>query len=300
MAGSVLITGAAGFVGRSVARVLSARGFRVTGLDRAPPARSARTDEPAFAAFSQCDLLDDEALARIDFEGDFDAVVHLAGVLPGRAPRREVFAVNVGGTSAVLDRLARPGCHLVFFSTGLVYGAQPGPFREDMDCLPAEPYGQSKLAGEALVGAFSRATDSPLTVFRPSVLYGPGAPPGMLLVSMLEALRKQEPFAMTAGEQLRDFLYVDDAAEAVAAVIEQRAAGTWNLASGDSQTVRQAAEIGAAIAKRPDLLKPGELPYRANEVFDYRLDADALQRAVGFRPRVGLAAGLQRMWEELS
>ena len=237
-----------------------------------------------------------DALAALPFEASFDAVVHLAAVLPGQATRGGLFAVNVGGTSAVLQRFVRTGGHLVLFSTGLVYGAQPGPFHETMSCQPTEAYGQSKLAAEALARAHSGARRAALSVLRPSVLYGPGAPAGMLIVSLLESLRRATPFEMTPGEQLRDFLHVDDAARAVAAVIEQRAEGTYNLASGVSVTIRRAAELGAAIAGRPDLLRPGALAYRASEVFDYRMDASALVRAVGWQPETTLSAGLAALW----
>jgi nucleoside-diphosphate-sugar epimerase len=293
---SVLITGAAGFVARGVARALADAGLRVTGLDRVVP--PAATDRGApFAEFWQCDLLDEGALAALSTRGAFTAVVHLAGVLPGQVTRKELFAINVGGTSALLEHLARPASHVVFVSTGLVYGKQPGPFREDMECSPVDAYAQSKLAAEALVRSWGRAAEAPVTVLRPSVIYGRDAPPAMLLVSLLAALRGEEPFRMTAGEQLRDFLHVDDAASAVATVLARHAAGTFNLASGESHSVRAAVELGASIANRPELLRIGALPYRANEIFDYRLDNGSL-RALGWQPRVSLAAGLQRLWEE--
>jgi nucleoside-diphosphate-sugar epimerase len=291
----VLITGAAGFVGRSLAQALAARGVRVTGIDRValPPA-------PPFSRFHACDLLDDAALAAFASGRAFDAVVHLAGVLPNNTQRGEMFAINVGGTSAVLEHLARAGCHVVLFSTGLVYGTQTAPFPERLDCRPRDVYAQSKLAAEALVQAWGHADDSPVTVLRPSVLYGTGAPSGMLLVSLLASLRQRAAFAMTAGEQQRDFLHVEDAAAAVAAVLEQRATGTFNLASGESCSVRAAAELAASIAGAPELLRIGALAYRPSEVFDYRLDSSALQRAIGWKPQVALRAGLERMWREMS
>lgn len=81
-------------------------------------------------------------------------------------------------------------------------------------------------------------------------------------------------------------------------MLEQRAAGTRNLASGQSVSVRAAAELGAAVAIRPGLLRIGALPYRDNEIFDYRLDNGALRRALGWQPRVSLEAGLRRLWED--
>jgi nucleoside-diphosphate-sugar epimerase len=293
----VLITGASGFVGRAVARVLSRRGWSVSGVDRAALApEGERTEDAPFAQFARVDLLDDDALVALPFESRFDAVVHLAAVLPGQATRADLFAVNVGGTSAVLQRFVRSGGHFVLFSTGLVYGAQPGPFRETMACRPADAYSQSKLAAEALAAAHADAQGVTLSVLRPSVLYGHGAPAGMFIVSLLRSLRRATPFDMTLGEQQRDFLHVDDAARAVAAVLDQRADGTYNLASGVSVTIRQAAELGAAIAGRPELLRLGALSYRANEVFDYRMDASALVRAVGWQPETTLSAGLAALW----
>lgn len=293
----VLITGAAGFVGRALARVLTRRGWSVCGVDRAPLTPEAdRSQGAEFAQFARVDLLDDEALVALPFEPRFHAVVHLAALLPGQAPRADLFAVNVGGTSAVLQRFVHTGGHFVLFSTGLVYGGQPGPFRETMPCWPADAYAQSKLAAEVLARAHAEAQRVRLSVLRPSVLYGPGAPAGMLIVSLLESLRRATPFDMTLGEQQRDFLHVDDAARAVAAVLERRAEGTYNLASGVSVTIRQAAELGAALAGRPELLRPGALSYRASEVFDYRMDASALVRAVGWQPETTLSAGLAALW----
>jgi nucleoside-diphosphate-sugar epimerase len=253
-----------------------------------------------FARFHAGDLRDDAALGTLASGLAFDAVVHLAGVLPNNAQRGEMFATNVGGTSAVLEHFARTGCHVVLFSSGLVYGAQTAPFHERLDCRPRDAYAQSKLAAEALVQAWSRGHDSPVTVLRPSVLYGTGAQRGMLLVSLLSSLRGRAPFAMTAGEQQRDFLHVDDAAIAVAAVLEQRTTGIFNLATGESCSVRAAAELAASIAGAPELLRIGALPYRPSEVFDYRLDSSALQRATGWHPQITLRAGLERMWRESS
>jgi UDP-glucose 4-epimerase len=287
---TVLVTGAAGFVGRSVCRVLAAAGWRVTGLDRAAPGTGTSSE------FLTHDLLEE---ARTE-ERRFSALVHLAGVLPGSVPRGQLFAVNVGGTAAALERFAHPDCHVVLFSTGLVYGRQPAPFVETQPCRPVDGYGQSKLCAETLVTAWSGATGAPATVLRPSVIYGNGAPPRMLLVSLLAALRRGEPFDMTAGEQRRDFLHVDDVASAVARILDGRVVGTFNLASGATVTVREAAQLAAGLAGRPELLRLGALPYRPDEVFDYRLDSGALRAATDWRPRIDLSAGLRRLWEELS
>lgn len=292
---TALITGAAGFVGQRLGAALRAAEWHVTGIDRVTAA-----DDGAFDDFALCDVLDEAALARVRGARSFDAVVHLAAILPSRAQRAELFAVNAGGASAVLEQLATPGAHVVLLSSGLVYGAQPGPCLEDAPCLPRDAYAQSKLAAEAIATAWGRATRSPVAVLRPAVLYGPSAPSGMLLISLMRALRRGEPFAMTAGEQLRDFVHVADAVRAIARALERRAEGTWNLATGRSLRVREAAELAAQAAGRPELLRIGELPYRENEVFDYRLDSSKLRQGLGWEPRVELAVGLRQLWEATS
>jgi UDP-glucuronate decarboxylase len=290
----VLITGAAGFVGKRLARYLTELGYRVSGLDRAENGLGSHSE------FCRCDLSDDASVAGAGFSARFDAIVHLAGALPRRTTRSELFAVNTGATSAVLHHFAHRACHVVLFSTGLVYGEQPGPFVEDMECLPRHPYAQSKLAAEGLVQSWARMHGARATVFRPSVLYGNGAPADMLVSSLLTSLHRGEPVQMTPGEQLRDFLHVDDAARAVALVLEHGISGTFNLAAGASHSVREVAELIGRISGRKELLRIGALPYSPSEVFDYRLDARALRSAVGFAPAHTLQAGLELAWSELS
>jgi nucleoside-diphosphate-sugar epimerase len=294
----VLITGGSGFVGARLASVLSLRGYRVTGLDVALPARSADVERAGFSAFWQCDLTRERVPSAASGRR-FDVIVHLAARSPEQCSRADLFALNVGGTSALLEHFASSNAHLVFFSTGLVYGDKLAPFAESMPCLAVDAFGQSKLAAEAVLRAFSNKTDMPLTVFRPSLLYGHGAPRRNFVRCLFRALKTGEPFPMSSGEQLRDFLHVDDATEAVAAAIERRVVGTWNLASGEGRSLRQVAESAARIAQRLDLLHVGELPYRHDEMFDCRLDPSGLERRMGFRAAIKLEEGLERMWAEM-
>jgi UDP-glucose 4-epimerase len=288
---SVLITGAAGFVGGHLCRAFAEAGFTVTGLDRVSTGNSFTR---ACARFRMTDLLSDED----DSADPFPTVIHLAGLLPGKVGRREIFAVNVGGTSAVLHRYVSADTHLVLVSTGLVYGDQPAPFREAMPGRPRDAYAESKLAAEEVARAGCAVRGAKLTIARPSVLYGPGAPDSMLLVSMMAALRRGERFPMTPGEQQRDFLHVDDLASAIVEIARRQAAGVFNLAAGESHQVREVAAMAAEITGRGDLLALGQLSYRPGEVFDYRLDAQAAQAALDWRPRVLLREGLTRLWKE--
>lgn len=294
---TVLITGASGFVGQALSRALSATGWRVLGLDRTP---CPKVGADAFTAFLQHDLRDERPRTRFTEQGEIDAIVHLAAQLPGVATRDELFEINAQGTARVLEHFAQPGTHVVLFSTGLVYGPQRAPFREDMTCAPSGDYAESKLAAEVIAANWGWKNRSPVAVLRPSVLYGAQAPGHMLLRSLVSALKKGESFPMTGGEQLRDFLHVEDAVRAVQRVLEQRAQGAWNLAANQSVTVLEAATLAARIAGRTDLLRVGALPYRNDEVFDYRLDATRLRMAFDWHPRVDLPTGIEQLWEAAS
>jgi UDP-glucose 4-epimerase len=288
---SVLVTGAAGFVGQHLARALAERGFLVGGLDRSVPPEPIRR---LFSEFALADLLVDEP----ELSNRYSHVVHLAGLLPGTGNRGQLFAVNVGGTSAVLDRYVSEGMHLVLLSTGLVYGPRDEPCRETMACHPRDAYGESKLAAELVARVGSESKAAKLTVARPSVVYGPGASRTMLLAAMISALRAGEPFAMTAGEQRRDFLHIDDLTSAIVAMVSRGSTGIFNLAAGESVRIRDVAEMVGEISGHRDLLMLGKLPYRNGEVFDYSLDTTAAQSKLGWRPRVRLQEGLAAIWRD--
>ncbi|HEX2660262.1 MAG TPA: NAD(P)-dependent oxidoreductase [Polyangia bacterium] len=296
---SVLVTGACGFLGRRVCQALSATGWRVTGLDRRLAPLEKDIDVNGFHEFWRCDLRDAVSIARRQPPRPFDAIVHLDGSPPGQGSLEEMLAENAAGTAALLDVLGGTDCHVVLFSTGLVYGPQKPPLREAMVCLPVDAYARSKLVAESLARARCEISSTPLTIVRPSVVYGEGAP-GLWLNTLLTTLRKGDPFATMDGEQIRDFLHVDDAAEAVLAILETGTVGTWNVASGTGWTVRAAARLAGDIAGRADLIHIGALGYRPGEVSDFRLEAEPFKRATGWAPQIDLPTGLRQLWNSIS
>jgi nucleoside-diphosphate-sugar epimerase len=162
---------------------------------------------------------------------------------------------------------------------------------EDHPARPATPYAASKLAAETLLGAWSARAGVPLAVLRLSHVYGPGDTSAKAIPAFLAACRRGERPVMRGGADVRDYLYVDDAAAAVTRALELRAAGTFNIAAGRGTSIRDllaavqaAAGSGAAADWQPAVRPPTALV----------LDVARARAVLGWQPQVGLAEGLRR------
>jgi len=164
-----------------------------------------------------------------------------------------------------------------------------------MDCVPEDFYGYSKAAAEELILLFSRRYYLPLTIFRAALIYGPSQGGTMFIPSLVRSLLKGELFRMTAGEQTRDFLYIDDFVSALLLACSSGLSGVYNVGTGNALSMRSAALIAEQVTGREGLIELGALPYRVNESWQYCLSPEKLVREAGWIPRVGLREGLERI-----
>jgi nucleoside-diphosphate-sugar epimerase len=269
----VLLTGASGFLGSRIADEL---GSACVPVHRGP------------SAGVQWDL----SQGLKDLHGvDFDAVCHAAAHIPGQG--KADYAPNVRMTEHLLQSLDRRLSVFCFISTLDVYGPPAGVLTEGSPLAPSTPYAESKLRCEELVRAYAASTGTPLLVLRMTHLYGPGERPLKFIPKAIAAAVDGRPITVYGdGADLRDYLYVDDAAHAVAGVLGKPVAGTYNVASGTSVSIRDVAErIASMTGGRIEYL-PREKPR-----VDYRFDTRALQQTTGFVPRVPLEEGLRRQIE---
>ncbi len=294
----ILITGVAGFVGSRLARLLLARGDRVSGTYI-----EARPDIPGVELF-EADLLDRAALERVVREASPDAVVNLAGLSHigdswdwRRMP--DYFRVNVAGTDNVLQ--AAEGRPVVIASSADVYGQVPEseqPIPETRPVAPQTPYALTKAAAERLALAHGAV------IVRSFNLIGPGQAPKFALASwasQLAAIRRGErPPVLEVGDlsTARDFLHVDDGAEAYRLLAERgERGGIYNLASGAAVPMRDALARLLAIAGVHAEVKEGVYPPRPFDIPYLSGDAGRL-RALGWQPRRSLDDALQDLWKE--
>lgn len=265
--GAVHVVGGRGFLGAAVVRALRCEGAAVTVSGRAP---------------GQLDRA-----ARL--------LVWSAGGRAGEAAELE--EAHVQAPLAALAAMPRVEA-VVYLSSGEIYGAQPPPFDERAPRLGTSAYARAKIRGEDALGGACAERGLRLVVVRPSVVYGAGQRPTQLLPQALEELRAGRALALTAGEQTRDWIHVDDVARAVATLALGPHCGAFNVGSGQERTVRAAlAELAQLLAAPAELLRFGALPYRPDEPMRYALRCDRLQIEAGFRPRVEWREGLARCLE---
>lgn len=264
--GAVAIGGGRGFIGRALVRALARRGA-------APLAFGREGLSPA-----TCPDVHALVWAGGGREGG-EAGLHEAHAL---APQRALRAAHARGLRRA-----------VYLSSGEVYGAQAVPFVEDAPRLGDTPYARAKRRGEDMFQETAASLGAAALVIRPGVVYGPGQREGMLIPSLLAALRAGRRFACTAGAQTRDFLHVDDLVRLVLrGLADDAPAGVYNAGSGVETPVADVVRGVAARLGRESLVDLGALAYREAEVMRYVLDPSRARARLGFFAEVELERGL--------
>ncbi len=291
--GKVLLTGATGQVGRSLARRLGAMGMHVVGVGRRAEVLQTLADELGREIFVPLvsDLTGGDFIAAMAEHAPFDVLVHTAGATATNCSLRELHARNAAATARLLEGVKGRVGHVVYFSTIDVYGLpQSCPIAEDHVTLPATYYGASKLAGEEYVRLFAADQNIPAVSLRVSSIYGSGGKPnGAMSVFLRNALARQPLQVMGDGSELRDYLYVEDAAEGACRAIEQRLDGVFNLGGGAPISIQDLSLLVRELAQSPTGV---EFSPRTRPQYDLFLDIRKLGKVTGFSPRTSLPEGV--------
>ncbi|GLY08392.1 MULTISPECIES: NAD-dependent epimerase/dehydratase family protein [Actinoplanes] len=298
VAGGVLVTGSAGFIGSHLLGHLAAGGRRVTGVDRRDPAVA---DHGARVRQVVGDL---RSIPLAPLLEGVSTVVHLAAI-PGVRPSWREFDDYVECNLLVTRRLLE-ACHaagvarLVIASSSSVYGEVAGlPMAESRTPAPASPYAVTKLAAEQLALAYARRPGSRLSTvaLRFFTVYGPGQRPDMLIHRLITAALTGSEIAIYGdGGARRDFIYVDDVVRAVSRAMDAPVdSGTFNLGTGRNVSVGELISLVSTLAgSAPQVVHQDR---KAGDVGFTLADVSRTADSLGFRATTDLAEGLRRSIE---
>ena len=313
---TVLLTGAAGFIGSHVAERLLARGDTVLGVDDLNPyydvrLKRRRCDDlrrhPGFR-FVDVSIADRDAMqAVVASTPDIDRIVHLAaqaGVRHSIEAPFDYVSANLQGQLVLLEiARALPGLrHLVYASSSSVYGSSDQlPFREDDRCdQPLSLYAASKRAGELMGQAYAHLFDIPMTGLRFFTVYGPWGRPDMAYFSFAEAILDRRPITVYDGGAVeRDFTYVDDIVDGVVGCLDRPPgsergppARVLNIGNTQAETVaRLISLLEDALGERAIVV---DAPRPRADVRATLADVSAIAALTGYAPSTPLSVGVPR------
>ena len=324
----ILVTGAVGFIGAALSRVLVDRGDQVVGVDdlnayydvNLKKARLERLTSSTRFLFQKLDISDRDHISDLFSSSDFDVVVNLAAQAGVRYSIENPSAyvdTNLVGFGNILE-----GCrdqeidHLVYASSSSVYGSNTKlPFAEnDRVDQPISLYGATKKANELMAHAYADLYQLPTTGLRFFTVYGPWGRPDMALFKFTKGILKGEPIPVyNRGEMIRDFTYIDDIVEGVVRAIDRPPLldadhennndpavrptpyQIYNIGNGHPvPLMRYIQALEKALGKKAQLellpMQPGDV--RATEADVSRLVSD-----LGYRPQIDVETGITRFVE---
>ena len=318
----ILVTGGAGFIGSAVVRLAVRRGHEVVNLDAltyaANPENVASVSNSPLYHFEQADIRDREALDRVLDQHKPDAIMHLAAEShvdrsidgPG-----DFIETNITGTYNLLEaaraywtRQGKPdGFRFHHISTDEVFGSlgDTGQFTEETPYDPRSPYSASKAASDHLVRAWHETYGLPVVLTNCSNNYGPFHFPEKLVpVVILNALHGRPIPVYGDGGNVRDWLYVEDHADALLLVLEKGELGRSYNIGGENEAKN--IDLVRTICAEMDRLRPGNAPHERLITFvtdrpghdrRYAIDPDRIRNELGWRPSVTVEEGLRRTVE---
>jgi UDP-glucose 4-epimerase len=300
-----LVTGAAGFIGSTLADRLLDAGYDVVGvecfIDYYSREIKERNLELAKASeryrFVESSLVDCDIAPLLD---GVDYVFHQAAQAGVRSSWGEDFRIysdnNVFATQRLLEACKGSGVRkLVYASSSSVYGDTDDlPMRENGATRPHSPYGVTKLAAEHLTGLYWRNFGVPTNTLRYFTVYGPRQRPDMAFNRFVRATMTGEQIQLFGdGEQSRDFTFVDDIVAANIGAAESDAVGeVLNLGGGSRTTVNEVIDTIAELVGREADVK--RLPVQVGDVRHTAADTSRARSAIGFVPAVDIREGLER------
>lgn len=310
---TVLVTGATGFVGSHVVRKLVASGADVAIIVRPDSSRRRIEDVIDEVHVLEGDIADGEATARLVVSSKPEACIHAAWYAePGKYLASPRNLDSLRSSLELLETLAAAGCrHMVgvgscfeyrmentspipaFGRTSPQAGKSLGtPLKEDSPIGPFTLYAAAKLAFSLVATQRAPQLGMGFAWARLFYLYGPYEDERRLVPAAIKALSEGREFPATSGEQVRDYIHIDDVASALCAVSERKLGGVFNVSSCEPVTIARLMRTLGELLGRPELIRLGALPPRDWDPAYICGDNQKLRTEADWSPRYSLRDGL--------
>jgi UDP-glucuronate 4-epimerase len=313
---TILVTGAAGFIGSHVADALLARGQRVVGLDNLDPfydvaikranVNQVRSGAPSREHFQfvEGDICDVALVRDLLSRAQPSGIIHLAakaGVRPSIADPAGYARANVMGTSVLLEEARRARVHrFVMASSSSVYGnAARVPFAETDDVSePISPYAATKRACELLAHTHWYLTKMPTACLRFFTVFGPRQRPDLAISLFLKRISRGESIDVFGdGSTSRDYTYIADIVDGVLAAhdqIDRFGYRIWNLGNSEPVTLGDMiATIARTVDRAPRITRK---PAQPGDVDRTYADISRAAADLGYEPRTSFSDGVAKHW----
>jgi len=296
----ILVTGGAGFIGSNVADRFVALGHEVAILDNL--STGFREFVPRAARFHQADITDGPAVERSFAEFRPEVMCHHAAQIDVRKSVEDPVhdaRINLLGGLELLQACTRHGVRKVLYAStgGALYGeGRQLPATEDHPVNPEAPYGASKHALEHYLYLYKLLHRLDYTVLRYPNVYGPRQNPhgeaGVNAIFIGLMLEGKRPRVFGTGEQLRDYVFVEDIVEANVAALDRGSGETVNIGSGAGVSVNRIfTELKSILGFEGDPIYDAPRPGEIQRIY---LDATRARKVLGWSPRVGFREGLEK------
>jgi len=295
----ILVTGGAGFIGSNVVDAYIKKGYEVVVVDDLSSGKRENLNKKArFYELDICDI----GLQEVFTEERIDIVNHHAAQVDVRKSIADPAfdaRVNIEGSLNILENCRKYEIKKVIFASsgGVIYGECGSiPPNEDSPVSPLSPYGVSKYAVERYLASYERIYDLKYTALRYGNVYGPRQDPygeaGVVAIFSGEMLNNDEVNIFGDGEQLRDYVYVEDVVRANILCLENGDNEIFNIGTGKSTSVNQ---LFSEMSKLTHYArKPVFKPARPGELIRSSLDAGKAKHKLGWEAKVDLREGLEK------
>lgn len=231
-------------------------------------------------------------------------IIHLAALTDIKFCQKnpsKCFEVNIRGTAKILELARKRDCKVIFLSTSHVFGKpQFLPINEDHPRIANSIYSASKISGEVLCESYSKSYGIDISIIRLFSIYGPNSPSHLVTNKIISQLLKKNTIKLGNVKTKRDFLYVDDAINAIKIVLKKtHDFNSFNVGTGKSTSILDICKILQKFSQKRVKIESQKSLLRKDDIKDMRADIHKIKK-IGWKPKTNLEQGLKQTFYSYS